>query len=193
MFVDPAGLQMIQSLGPRAAGGASGAIYTLLNIAAFPASVRRALCKVGDAYWHTYKVNRDIGTNVYQCCHAIGPNFGSISSPTQTPISETAALEALVHVYTNILRQFIRSRLPKLRLLPISSGIFAGPFRNTMASMAFMAISHAILRLNKSEIARLHKVIKNNNSAIEMCIYETSELNTYKKAFVKIRSHEVLV
>eukprot|EP00969_Alexandrium_andersonii_P129784 5736773-Alexandrium_andersonii.AAC.1 len=47
-FVDPAGLNHIQALGPRGAGGAAGYIYRWLGISddsAFPEDVRQAVTR----------------------------------------------------------------------------------------------------------------------------------------------------
>ncbi len=174
LFVDPAGLQMIQKLGPDAAGGASGAIYSFLDISdTFPIAVRKAVRNVGDAYWHKYKVSRKNGEEIFHCCHAVGPNF---SEMLQTP-SESEAIIALTRVYKNIFREFIRSRLSKLRMLPVSGGIFAGKLRESIPYITFVAISQAILQLRKSEVAYLHLTVK----SIEMCIYEEYEFASFKK------------
>jgi hypothetical protein len=177
MFVDPAGLQYIQNFGPHFAGGASGEIYHYIGISKdiqFPRAVRNEVKMVGDAYWHTYK-------GVFQCCHVVGPNF---STMTPEP-SEKTALEVLTVVYTNIFRQFFRSNLLYLRLLPVSGGIYSGKFEKKMPTLTFMAIIQAVQKLKKNEYEYLMNAIahsqKTGLSAIEMCIFEENQLKDFQK------------
>ena len=167
MFVDPAGLPFIQHYGPRSAGGASAEIYRFIGISdefKFPRAVRNAIRVSGDAYYHAYNRN-------FHCCHVIGPDFTTMK-PEPT---EKAAIEMLTLAYTNIFRQFVRSHLPTLRLLPVSGGIFSGKFHNKIPSFTFIAITKAIENLKKSEYEYIRKAIafshKKNRFAIEMCIF----------------------
>eukprot|EP00969_Alexandrium_andersonii_P006903 301535-Alexandrium_andersonii.AAC.1 len=72
-FVDPAGLNHIQTLGPKDAGGAARFIYQWLGIrddAAFPEDVRQAITRVGQAKFHAYGAEGE-----KKCIHAVGPDF----------------------------------------------------------------------------------------------------------------------
>lgn len=164
MFVDPAGMHFIQTAGPSNAGGASAAIYRHIGIhknLEFPLAVRTAIRKVGDAYWHVYN-------NIYNCCHVIGPNFATmVPQPTKSE-----ALRLLQRVYRNIFRQFLRSGLKKLRLLPVSGGIFSGKFTKIIPELTFLAINKELIKFDFSK------------NIIEMCIYNESD---FKSHFINTR------
>eukprot|EP01050_Picozoa_sp_SAG11_P010257 SAG11_NODE_1018_length_6160_cov_2.345818_1_plen_233_part_00 len=73
-FVDPAGLHHIQGSGPAGAGGASGAIYTWLGIAAnesFALPVKQAIVAPLQAKYHKYHGPR----STRHCIHAVGPDL----------------------------------------------------------------------------------------------------------------------
>lgn len=177
MFVDPAGLPYIHNFGPRSAGGASGDIYRYIGIyedSQFPRAVRNAVKVVGDAYCHTY-------SGTLHCCHVVGPNFTTmLPEPT-----EETALSMLTIVYTNIFRQFIRSRVQSLRLLPVSGGIYSGNFHQKMPLLTFMAIIQAVKKLKKREykdlVDKITQAHDHGRYAIEMCIFEENQLRDFQK------------
>jgi hypothetical protein len=215
LFVDPAGLPMVQEWGPGAAAGASGAIYSFLGIRhddAFPAPVRAAVRAVGDAYWHTYRVPRDDDDDddddgggeddVRQCCHVVGPNFCTMFPRVEYDEDDNAepfdpdraaheaeGLAALTHAYANVLRQFARSRLPRLRLLPVSGGIFAGKLRDVMPQLTFAALAQAVRELDGAETAHVLAAaaappFADGGGALELCIFEESQLEDFENAWL---------
>lgn len=213
LFVDPAGLPMVQQWGPSAAGGASGAIYSFLGIRdddAFPEPVRAAVCAVGDAYWHTYLVPRadgEDGDDIRQCCHVVGPNFCTMfpspppgrgdtsSAPPPDPdraAHEAEGLAVLTHVYANVLRQFARSGLPRLRLLPVSGGIFAGKLRDAIPQLTFAALAQAVTELDDAELAHVldaasAESFADGGGALELCIFEETQLESFEDAWIIAR------
>lgn len=160
MFVDPAGLPFIQKLGPSKAGGASAAVYRYIGIhkdMVFPIAVRNAVRNVGDAYCHVYK-------DIYNCCHVIGPDFSTmVPEPTKSE-----AIRLLQRVYRNIFKEFVLSGLKKLRLLPVSGGIFSGKFTKIIPELTFIAINKEFHKFDFSK------------KTIEMCIYNESDFDSFK-------------
>jgi len=126
LFVDPAGLIFIHELGPAGAAGASGAIYAHLGIREeekFPESVRAQIKGVCDASWHAYESE---GESTRHCVHVVGPNFNDIFPPLpRGPDGEALAdphraehkadgRRMLTAVYRNVLKEFVKSKLPKV-------------------------------------------------------------------------------
>jgi hypothetical protein len=170
LFVDPAGLNFIQRVGPSGAGGASGSIYRHIGIhdaGTFPLKVRMNVRAVGDAYWYVY--NR-----IYNCCHVVGPNFTMMVPPP----TKTQAIDLLARVYKNIFRQFARSRLTHLRLLPVSGGIYSGQFQSIMPELTFVAINQAFRKLSDSDF----QFIQHHKDCIKMCIFEEIQASAFQKA-----------
>lgn len=164
-IVDPAGLPFIQR-GPKGAGGASGQIYRWLGIAedeTFPAAVRDGITAPLQAKLHYYGLNG--------CIHVVGPNFEGRSC------SREEALGELTLAYGAVLRQFARARLGGLRLLPISGGIFAGPFSPELPTLTCTALRSAFDALPDQA---QHSV---SVARLEMCIFVESEYELYEKAF----------
>ena len=130
--VDPAGLHHIQPPGgPRGAGGASGAIYLWLGIAqddAFRAEVAYAVRATGDAKYVDYGGGRRV-------VHTVGPDLRR-----EPPLSRADAVAALARAYANILRELAASDVRALRLLPVSGGIFAGPFKPALPEITCEAL-----------------------------------------------------
>ena len=174
-IVDPAGLQYIRT-GPKGAGGASGEIYKWLGIAEdenFPDAVRSAIQAPLQAKMHFYKVpglyKVPIGLN--PVLHIVGPNFNS------RKCSREEALGELTAAYSSILREFSNKRLGGLRMLPISGGIFAGPFAPELPTMTSIALRRAFdgLPNNTQHVISVAR--------LEMCIFQDSEYDAYSEAF----------
>lgn len=166
-FVDPAGLSFIQEMGPGMAGGAAGAIYSFLGIRnddAFPQPVRDAVKKATDAKFHTYGQRK--------CVHVVGPNFGEMDHCTRQD-----AVALLASAYKNILAEFAGSGLQTLRLLPVSGGIFAGPFTPELPQITAEALRKGFSDLPKG---LQDKVLKNK---LEMCIFMEKEFKSFVEAF----------
>ncbi|CAE7454743.1 unnamed protein product [Symbiodinium natans] len=169
VVVDPAGLRFIQDLGPAGAGGASGAIYSWLKIgleARFPHEVRHAVRKEGDAKLHSY------GSK--QVIHVVGPNLNEIS--VATAATRAAAVQQLTTAYMHILEQFLSSEARHLRLLPVSSGIFAGPFQHDLPEMTFASLDSAFRSLPVESQRRLLRL------GVKLCIFDQQQFHKFLAA-----------
>ena len=166
-ILDPAGLPFIQSQGPRGAGGASGQIYRFLGIDSddeFPAPVRAAIQAPLQAKLHYHGLNG--------CIHVVGPDFAN--GPSR---SREQALAELTRAYGSVLREFATARLGGLRMLPISGGIFAGPFAPELPSLTRAALRGAFDGLP----ARAQQIV--SVARLDMCIFLESEHAAYEEAF----------
>ena len=170
-FCDPADVSLVQGAGPGCAGGASGAIYDFLGIRddnAFPQPVREVATAVGLAKHHAYPQE---GGGVLHCIHTIGPNFNCrcalclIAPPCTgeraprrsrrddgSEHSRKGAQEELATAYANVLCEFHAAASAEggpteLRMLPISGGVFAGPFADEIATLTMDAIGAAAIKL----------------------------------------------
>lgn len=164
-IVDPAGLHHIRN-SPRGAGGAAGQIYKWLGIDeddTFPSAVRDAIQEPLKAKLHYY------GTKA--CLHVVGPDFNGRSC------SRDEALGELTEAYSAVLREFSRARLGGLRLLPISGGIFAGPFAPELPELTCSALRQAFDDLP----GRAQHIV--SVARLDMCIFMESEYDAFVKAF----------
>ena len=87
------------------------------------------------------------------------------------------ALRELTAAYSAVLHEFARSRLGGLRLLPISGGIFAGPFCDELPQLTCAALRQAF---NELPDATQHVV---SVARLDMCIFMEEELRAFKDAF----------
>ena len=134
-LVDPAGLPYVSGqYPPGKAGAASKAIYSwvgLRDAAKFPDAVSAAITKPGDAKAHTYGGGQSdamSGAEVSagkSVVHVVGPDFRS------RPHTDAEALASLTRAYGNVLREIatLPASVPRVRLLPISGGVFLGGFK----------------------------------------------------------------
>ena len=166
-ILDPAGLPFIQSLGPGSAGGASAQIYRFLGISdadEFPAPVRAAIQAPLQAKLHYHGLNG--------CIHVVGPDFSRGPSRTLEQ-----ALGELTEAYGAVLREFSTARLGGMRMLPISGGIFAGPFAPELPRLTCSALRGAFDALPD----RAQQVV--SVARLDMCIFLESEHALYAEAF----------
>jgi len=166
--LDPAGLQFIQS-SPHGAKGASESIYKWLGISnapSFPSDVKDALDSPLKAKYHAYGDNSE-----KKCIHVVGPDFNS------DPCDYSTAVEKLAQVYEAALVEFADSPVTTLRLLPISSGIFAGALKDEMPNITAEALITGFSRLTPN----LQKIVKERT--LVMCIAEPAKSHKYKDAF----------
>jgi len=160
VFVDPAGLDFISDNIPQYAGGASGFVYKFLGLrSSFPEDVRTSITQELQAKYHLYPEAGVI--------HAVGPNLAQGYNTEQ-------AIAALTTVYTNVLKEFALSGKNELRLLPISGGIFSGPYGAQIHEFTFAALGNAISALNRNEAAALQA------ADVKMCIFEGDQVARYK-------------
>ncbi|CAE7896112.1 unnamed protein product [Symbiodinium sp. KB8] len=167
VVVDPAGLPYIRS-GPSGAGGASGQLYKWIGISShFPQSVQDAITESLQAKFCSY----DNGQK--NVIHVVGPDFRSRRSNIWAD-----AVDELAKAYASTLKEFAGCELPRLRLLPISSSIFAGPFEKDMPEMTVQALQTGFGMLDPGD---QDKIL--NADGIEMCIFAKAELDEYSRAF----------
>ena len=198
-FVDPAGLPYIQRSGPGGAGGASGSIYEHIGIrgdVAFPEDVKEAVKEECQAHYHRYQT----AAGVHHCIHTVGPMLG------HDKYTWAEAVAKLAGAYRNVLAQFARfasskagaDRAPKgtpvrLRLLPISGGIFAGEYQQRIAPLTLAALQAGIGLLTKEERGVFAKATAAANkeegeeegAQIELCVFLAVELAAFRAAMAE--------
>ena len=101
----------------------------------------------------------------------VGPNFN------RRTCSREEALGELTTAYGAVLRTFARARLGGLRLLPISGGIFAGPFAPELPDLTCSALRGAFDALPD----RAQHIV--SVARLEMCIFVEAEYDAYVQAF----------
>mmetsp|Transcript_50925 Transcript_50925/g.164858 ORF Transcript_50925/g.164858 Transcript_50925/m.164858 type:complete len:180 (-) Transcript_50925:179-718(-) len=163
-IVDPAGLPFIEENNPQQAGGASGAIYGELGLTSFPALVTANVVNEGDAAFYTYP-------GKFSVIH--------VASPTLTMVDDnTQAQEKLTTAFRNVFQAFAgQQTATELRLLPISGGIYSGPFSERLPQMSAIAASQAFMSLDTNAQNVL------SGSQVEMCIFSPQDVPTYQAAF----------
>jgi hypothetical protein len=78
--------------------------------------------------------------------------------------SEDCAMEQLANAYASVLGEFAwQTQTKTLRLLPISGGIFCGPFQPFLLTFQALSAGWEMLSLDTQEIL--------NNREVEMCIF----------------------
>lgn len=180
IIVDPAGLHFIKSNTTRGAGYASQAIYDVLGgMTTFPSDVRASITQVGQAKYHTYG-------NGLTVIHVAGPNLDEIKK--LQPF-----LDLLRDAYKHVLQQFIAflkhrtdiTQKVTLHLPPISGGVFGGRLTplQTKAQRTKDCYFQACQALSHDNQSFLLQKKIDDQISIDLCIYEASELDEYKKAF----------
>lgn len=184
--VDPAGLNYIQGHlnGPNGAGNSSRAIYIEIGISEnlqFPDDVQLGIQQDGDAFLHVYDEKTVI--------HVVGPDARRIrpvtdnvqTNPNPFNYQEDLFDRVLKDAYKHVFEQFLRSEKNHLRLLPISSGVFAGPWATKMPEKTWHAIGLALIELDED--------IHNLNTpmfTLDLCIYNSSDKAAYDAAKEKV-------
>lgn len=177
LIVDPASVQILSNphFRPTDAGGAAGAIYRYLGInenADFPPDVIAQLRK--DANHATYK--RYGYPDAKHVIHVIGPDFKA------QDVSRDAAVAQLTTAYIGVLRIACEQPRQLLRLVPISSGIYAGRFREQMPEITAQALLAAFEELEASQPALLRQLAPAEGRRIEMCVFDPREASAYAAA-----------
>eukprot|EP00438_Fugacium_kawagutii_P023725 Skav228052 [mRNA] locus=scaffold1188:227944:228687:+ [translate_table: standard] len=175
ILVDPAGLPFIRHKGPRDAKGAAQANYQWLEISeaeSFPQPVKEAITEECKAKYHAYAGGKK------KCIHVVGPDLRSSDGKDFT---FDQAVEKLTIAYRNVFEEFCRvgmkHNLYQMRLLPLSGGIFSGPFKEDLHRMTAQAVQAAFSQL--AEDKKHHMM----NSSIDMCIFMESEFDIFASAF----------
>ena len=167
VILDPAGLHHIHG-SPAGAGGAAGQIYKWLRIdgwPAFPEPVRDAIDRPLKAKYHAYGTKR--------CVHVVGPDFRGRDLTHDEAITELAA------AYAAALWEFVASGMPCFRLLPVSSGIFAGNFAKDLPGMTVEALGAGFAALDETMQRQILHADR-----LEFCIFMQEDFEAYLSAFV---------
>ena len=132
---------------------------------------------------------------MHHCIHTVGPKLG------HGKYTDTEAVWKLAGAYRNVLSQFVRFAVSKaaadpaptgtpvrLRLLPISGGIFAGEYQQDIAPLTLAALEEGIGLLTEEERGVLATEQGGEGDAaegaaqIELCIFLEVELVAFKRA-----------
>ena len=165
IIIDPAGLNFIKGI-PQEAGGASGEIYKYINLRdRFPDDIITNINKTGDVAYHKYN---NEGKDIH-VIHVIGPDlrkeeFNKLKSGEIEMI--------LSDIYTKIIHIFCKLKFNKLRLLPISGGIYSGNFKKLFPLITRNSIFKCINELDDAFKSYLHK-----NSIYKHSVYHLDEQN----------------
>ena len=176
VIVDPAGMPNIKYNGPRGAQHASRAIYEFLGIYgdnAFTAKVQLQIKKPLIASREEYSGHHVI--------HVVGTDYRG-SYPDRSRV-----IEQLSTAYRNVFREFCKTEQPKLRLVPISGGSFAGtqgPMYQDPYTCTAEGIAMGFDRLDTEEKEYIR------NCEVSLCIFEPSQVEPYTRA---MRGEEYLV
>ena len=202
VIVDPAGLHHIQGV-PKGAGGAAGSIYRWLGAALpedepFPARVRDEILTATHASRYCYADGK-------KCViHAVGPNFNDASYDTMAPDEAyMRAKRELAATYANVLREFAVHLKPEvhdwrhdeydhnkvrpwgtLRILPISSGIFSGRFKDVMPTLTAEALEASFSLIPQS----YRRALAMRTQALQMCVFDEREVAAYSAAIEVARA-----
>lgn len=166
-IVDSGGHHVLNPGGPRRAGGAAKSIYKWIDIAdddGFPPDVVSTLRDKGDAKYHDYGQGRHV-------IHAFGPDLRKV------PDAWDDAVAILGETYCSILREFVDSGLPVLRLLPVSGGIFAGTYIQRMPELTTAALQLGLAKLSAEKRALLM------GRHVELCIFAEAEYADFDATF----------
>ena len=136
---------------------------------------------------------------MHHCIHTVGPMLG------HGKYTDAEAVEKLAGAYRNVLSQFVRFAVSKaaagpaptgtpvrLRLLPISGGIFAGEYQQDIAPLTLAALEAGIGLLTEEERGVLATEQGREGDAaegaaqIELCIFLEVELAAFKRAFHRV-------
>lgn len=170
--VDPAGLPFIQEMGPGGAAGASGTIYQwieLSNQPEFPEEVKKCVNRECAAKLHVYAAGNVI--------HSVGPDFRQTKWSKAQGGTREMVIKALSSAYRHILSEFVTSGLKRLRLLPVSGGIFSGEFGPDMPRITVEA-----LRKGFSSLDGTSQACVLGAEALELCIFMERDYDPYSEA-----------
>ena len=136
---------------------------------------------------------------MHHCIHTVGPKLG------HGKYTDNEAVWKLAGAYRNVLSQFVRFAESKaaagpaptgtpvrLRLLPISGGIFAGEYQQDIAPLTLAALEEGIGLLTEEERGVLATEQGGEGDAaeggaqIELCIFLEVELAAFKRAFHRV-------
>ena len=141
--------------------------------ASFPPDVVAQLCATGCATYKRYGY-----PDAKHVIHVIGPDFKHAS----LGLTEKEAIKQLAEVYKDILTAARDHGKPLLRVLPVSSGIYAGVFRDRMAHLTAAALLEGFDMLLAEDPTRVKDLPPYDERRVELCIFNPAEVPEYQRA-----------
>jgi len=183
IFADPCSVRFVWDphLHPGQAGGASGAIYEHIGISGdqgFPPDVKAAIKGEGDVAYHQYGYPK--GKHVLHC---VGFDFRSYSGAE--PLSPDVARGLLADLYGKMFALAAKYGRGKIRLVPISAGIFSGPLHADMPQITADALLDAIAFVFGPDADATRTTYVADVEAVELCVYMEQEYSLYSAAWGK--------
>jgi O-acetyl-ADP-ribose deacetylase (regulator of RNase III) len=164
---------------PAPSGGAAASSSSSTTTTATPAaaaSASDATTGRGDASLATALHEQQLRRVI----HVVGPDF------RLGQWTEREASVALARAYRNILHEFALSGADKLRVPPVSGGIFSGHLYNQMPMLTQEALAAGFDQLHKYD----RETLLQNNKKIQLCVFMDREWDGYCRAFDYIQPPE---
>lgn len=154
-----AGINFTQ--GPKVAHPDSIPTYAFLGISdndSFAPEVCETCTHEAHAKLHEYHLADESGDCAISCIHVVSPNFRSWYARLNGSNDQDVAAEAtnaLAEAYRAVFLEFNSCEANILRTVPISAGIFAGPFQQQFANLTMDALTTAFESLPEEIKRRL--------------------------------------
>jgi len=186
VVMDSATLDCIQVEGPGSAVGQSRALYRWLGInqnVSFPKTVGHSVHKESHAkLYEKYGGKGDLDgkfegePNRRQAViHAVGPDLRHPRYNPHAKPNREAAQKVLTTAYKNVLEEFVLSKRPHLRLVPLNMGALCGDYQSSeLAHMTAEAIGRGFLELSPD---LQDKVLQ--AASLTLCIYAEEDHPVY--------------
>jgi O-acetyl-ADP-ribose deacetylase (regulator of RNase III) len=196
LIVDPASEMMMIDGGcqPGDAGGASGAIYRFLGIdsnSEFPPDVVSALRHGDGAVYKRYGY-----PDALHVIHAVGPDLRKRSGVAHDARVRAEIVAALAHVYAAVLRLAASQPRELLRLVPISSGIYAGDWAEQMPLITAQALTAGFNLVSGEDepptdnadgrVSQKDELPPFRQRRVELCLFDPSEAEAYRQALDEV-------
>lgn len=192
LFVDPCSVRFVRdpSLCPGGAGGASGAIYKFIGIdgdRGFPDDVVAQIAKEGDVAYHRYGYPTS-----KHVLHCVGYDLRSYAARElgDLALSREVARGLLSALYASLLTLAAKLGKKRLRLVPISSGIFAGPLARDMPGVtaeALLDAVDAVCRESGPDVGIVRDYVE-AVEGLELCVFKADECAVYAAAWRDARA-----
>ena len=175
-IVDPAGMNYIRE-GPRGAGAASGAIYEWLEIKDLRHSRRGFSLGSGGS-----PTRSSIATGRRETSYTRWDRTSDRLIVTKRELKHTWHARTPMCSERRCVPTILQFReTSRLRLLPISSGVFAGRFtKEQMARITTGAIEKALKSFGQQRVKLLAEL------EITMCIYDPDQVKLYREAMASL-------
>ena len=153
-------------------GTEAQAVYRFLGIIKddnFPMDVVDALRQEGDVKYRRYFNKFSPDGDARHVIHALGLDLRDMD-PT---FGRDKTLVTLTKTYVDILTEFIGTDCPMLRLTPLASSAFVGPWRKDLPELTVAALNAAFGELSSEIRVLLFK------RKLELCIFEDADYQPY--------------